>query len=257
MAAKTTSSRFLGALWCLLVPTLVVAAYLGVALIAVGQVRSAIGGTLTANVVAALLVLAARLLRPRWFAYPRPGARGPWGVCASGLLALAFVAGAATSYWLLSLGGQEAFERTVAAREAAGVVLTLVLALVVAPIAEEALFRGVVYPLLRRRVGVAVSALVSSVAFAVLHGNPVQFVLALPLGIVLALMYERGRKLWPCIVGHAAVNLVSMFASGVIAALTSPVVVAALLGAFGLALWRWSPVLAARPGGTAAPSVDG
>ena len=87
-------------------------------------------------------------------------------------------------------------------------VLLLLFAMVVAaPAGEEALMRGLVYPLLRRRWPVAAAALVSSLAFALLHGNLVQIAVALPLGLLLAFVYEHVRRLWPVIVLHALFNL--------------------------------------------------
>ena len=88
-------------------------------------------------------------------------------------------------------------------------------AVVIAPITEELLLRGVWYAGLRRRFGITVSAAVSSVVFGALHllgvsGDPtssfVLFASTSLLGAAFALMYERSGSLWPPIVGHAGFN---------------------------------------------------
>jgi membrane protease YdiL (CAAX protease family) len=83
----------------------------------------------------------------------------------------------------------------------------LVLAVVVlAPLAEEALFRGLLYGGLRSRLGTVLAAVVSAAVFGAAHMNASLF---LPLGVaglLLALVYERSRSLWPSTVAHATLN---------------------------------------------------
>jgi membrane protease YdiL (CAAX protease family) len=77
-----------------------------------------------------------------------------------------------------------------------------------APLGEEVAFRGVLYPALRRRFGVAPAAALSAAVFAVAHGYGVLgFAAVFWSGILWALAYERTGSLWPCIVAHAAGNL--------------------------------------------------
>ncbi|WAC71697.1 CPBP family intramembrane metalloprotease [Roseateles sp. SL47] len=77
---------------------------------------------------------------------------------------------------------------------------------VVAPVVEEMFFRGVLlrgflqlYPRAR---AIGYSALF----FGVAHLNIYQFCLAFFLGLLLGLLYERGRSLLPCMALHAALN---------------------------------------------------
>ncbi|MBI1728230.1 MAG: CPBP family intramembrane metalloprotease [Candidatus Rokubacteria bacterium] len=77
-----------------------------------------------------------------------------------------------------------------------------------APLGEEVAFRGVLYPALRSRFGVAPAAALSAAVFAVAHGYGVLgFAVVFWSGILWALAYERTGSLWPCIVAHAAGNL--------------------------------------------------
>ena len=79
-----------------------------------------------------------------------------------------------------------------------------------APLGEEVAFRGVLYPALRTRFGVAPAATLSAAVFALAHGYGVLgFAAVFWSGILWALAYERTGSLWPCIVAHAAGNLVA------------------------------------------------
>jgi CAAX protease family protein len=77
-----------------------------------------------------------------------------------------------------------------------------------APLGEEVAFRGVLYPALRSRIGVAPAVALSATVFAVAHGyGIVGFTEVLWSGILWAVAYERTGSLWPCIIAHAAGNL--------------------------------------------------
>jgi len=77
-----------------------------------------------------------------------------------------------------------------------------------APLGEEVAFRGVLYPALRARVGVAPAVALSAAVFAVAHGYGVLgFTEVFWSGVLWAVAYERTGSLWPCIIAHAAGNL--------------------------------------------------
>jgi uncharacterized protein len=88
-----------------------------------------------------------------------------------------------------------------------GMVLLLLMAVVVAPITEETLFRGFIYGVLKRYIGAIGAAVVSAGLFAALHLNlgalPALFVLAL----CLTLAYEATGSLLANICMHAFFNL--------------------------------------------------
>src|SRR5699024_7284668 len=56
-------------------------------------------------------------------------------------------------------------------------------------------------------VSVLVAVLISATTFALMHGNIVQIAATLPLAVLLALVYERTRSLWPCVLAHVGFNL--------------------------------------------------
>ena len=111
---------------------------------------------------------------------------------------------------------QETF-RMIAQRPGA-VPLFVVTTVVLAPLAEEVLFRGVLFQGLRQRTGFWVAALVSAALFTLPHLAEGGGVFAsgvissgiLPLGVVFAALVERRRSLAPAIVAHATYNAIGV-----------------------------------------------
>lgn len=105
---------------------------------------------------------------------------------------------------------REAADRQYGVAFAVGVILYGLLS----PLAEEVVFRGVIYNRLRRFYGSAVGIVVSGVLFGVFHGNPVQGVYGACLGMLMAYLYERsGRFLIPFLF-HAVANLTVYITAG-------------------------------------------
>ncbi|ALA57471.1 CPBP family intramembrane glutamic endopeptidase [Nitrospira moscoviensis] len=79
---------------------------------------------------------------------------------------------------------------------------------VLAPIFEELAFRGLLYAILRRRLGFLPSALLSAGIFALAHGyGLIGFVSVLWSGLLWAWLYERTGSLIPGMIAHATNNL--------------------------------------------------
>lgn len=94
-------------------------------------------------------------------------------------------------------------------------VLAVVLALALAPVAEELVFRGTLHQGLRRRTGFWPAALVSSAIFAGVHvevlaSSPVFLVQLFLLGVVFAWLLERTGNLLAPVVAHLVFNGISM-----------------------------------------------
>jgi membrane protease YdiL (CAAX protease family) len=89
------------------------------------------------------------------------------------------------------------------------------MAITLAPLVEELLFRGVLLSSLIPRCGVALAALLSAAAFAAIHlpGLGWQWY-ALPelllLGVALAWLRLRYRSLWPSVLAHGANNALAL-----------------------------------------------
>jgi membrane protease YdiL (CAAX protease family) len=100
-------------------------------------------------------------------------------------------------------------------RGGSSTVLAFIAAVVLAPVAEELLFRGLLFNALLRRRSVHVAALVSSVVFAVVHvdvavSQPLALVGLTLVGLALAYAYHRTGSLLVPIAGHAAFNGVTL-----------------------------------------------
>ena len=84
--------------------------------------------------------------------------------------------------------------------------LLVFLAVVLAPVAEETLFRGVLYPTLKQCGFPKAAWFGTSFLFALIHANLPTFVPLLVLALVLVLLYEKTNNLLACIVAHATFN---------------------------------------------------
>lgn len=77
----------------------------------------------------------------------------------------------------------------------------------ISPIAEEIVFRGLVFNRMRRYYSMTAAIIVSGVLFGVYHGNLVQGLYGGCMGILLSYTYERTKSFFmPCLF-HAAANL--------------------------------------------------
>ncbi len=215
------------------------AAYVVSALVVAALTGSAMVGAVVSNLVALVVMVAVRWRRTGTplAPAPRPGALRPsfWAVALMGLAAC-WLFGQTAAMLVLNTWGDPAFEAVSQVKVESPVWLLLLVSIVLAPLGEEALVRGTVYPELRRRWGVIASAFVTASVFALLHGNMVQLVLTLPLGMLLALVYEASQRLWPVVLLHAVFNIVSMFtpSSAVESIAQAPMVACALAAALVL-----------------------
>ncbi|MGN0483326.1 MAG: lysostaphin resistance A-like protein [Lachnospiraceae bacterium] len=81
---------------------------------------------------------------------------------------------------------------------------------VLAPLAEELLYRGIVYQRLKSWYGRIVAAIVSALIFGIMHMNFVQFLYAFLFGLFLAYFMEQTGHLYGALLGHMAANLFSV-----------------------------------------------
>lgn len=84
-------------------------------------------------------------------------------------------------------------------------------AVVAAPVAEELIFRGCLYGMLRQVAGRLTALVVSSIVFAAIHGHVPSIPGLLLLAAGLALLYERTGSLWAPVMVHAAFNALSIW----------------------------------------------
>jgi membrane protease YdiL (CAAX protease family) len=91
----------------------------------------------------------------------------------------------------------------------AALVMDLATGAVVAPFAEEVLFRGLIFGGLAQRMPLAAAAAISAVLFALSHGLGVVAPIFV-LGLGLAYVYARTGTIWAPMVTHAVVNAISL-----------------------------------------------
>lgn len=84
--------------------------------------------------------------------------------------------------------------------------LLTILGCIVAPIKEEMLFRGLIYPPLRQTLGKGRGMLLTGLFFATLHFDVVRFLPLFIGGVVLAWVYQRSSSIWPAIIAHGTWN---------------------------------------------------
>lgn len=138
--------------------------------------------------------------------------------------AMSLIAGAGISgvsyLWIMLAKNIPAFQESLSAMEAAnksiesGSGLELILTVViVAPLIEELLFRGIVFRSLQKVFPAWISIMLSATMFGAYHINLVQAVYATFMGIVAGIIYHKtNRLIYPMIV-HAANNFIGAMQS--------------------------------------------
>lgn len=81
---------------------------------------------------------------------------------------------------------------------------------VAAPLSEELLFRGILFERLRVALPFFWAALGSAAFFGLVHGNWAQGIYAALMGLVLAWLYEKKKRLREPVLFHSAANLTSL-----------------------------------------------
>ena len=83
---------------------------------------------------------------------------------------------------------------------------SILMLVVLAPVMEEVLFRGILLESVRSKHSAGRAIVVSALMFGVIHLIPQQVVNAFAIGLILGYIYVRTESLWPVIVIHALNN---------------------------------------------------
>lgn len=133
----------------------------------------------------------------------------------------------AVGLWLLALVGASIWAALMAATDSdlleppdnAGdlleisggqVLMAWVLAGVIAPLVEEAFFRGFVLPGLLSKFSARWAVVLSAALFAVFHVDPRLYVPMFLLGAAFAVVYLRTRSIWPSVFVHSLQNTIAV-----------------------------------------------
>lgn len=92
------------------------------------------------------------------------------------------------------------------AERRAGWQLVALHAVLVAPVAEEICFRGLLYPALRQLRGPGYAIVMTAVIFGLVHALPAVVVPMVLFGLVMACLGETNGSIVPCLLGHIAFN---------------------------------------------------
>ncbi len=158
------------------------------------------GALLVAASTAVWFFLLRRVFRPRGSEARRAGEG--LVICAA---ALPLVYGAGVLMQAFGLDEVQSSVEEIAQRRP-GWIVKAVLAVIVAPVVEEVLFRGCVYPALRAIHGWRPALLVSAVLFGLVHAVPAVILPMVLFGLALGWLAERTGSLLAPIVAHAAFN---------------------------------------------------
>jgi len=132
---------------------------------------------------------------------------------------MVFVVGGLLTVLLQTISGEhvEAPEQVGEHLPAVGTALTVLYAIVIAPIGEELFFRGVLFRALRDRHGFWVGAVGSSIGFGLIHfipGSAIDAALLITVmfftGIALCFIYERRRTIVAPIAAHMTFNVIGI-----------------------------------------------
>ncbi len=103
------------------------------------------------------------------------------------------------------------YQQTEQMLSTSGIFITILKTVILAPLAEETAFRGLIYGRMRRYgMGFWLSAVISSLLFALYHMNLLQGIYAFIFGILLCLIYKKYGSLIMPMLMHAASNALSV-----------------------------------------------
>ena len=88
--------------------------------------------------------------------------------------------------------------------------LIVIATVIMAPISEEILFRGIACSRLTPAFPRVLAVIFSSLIFGLAHGTPIAIIYASAYGVVQAFIFLRHRSLYPVMLSHLAFNLTAM-----------------------------------------------
>ena len=117
-----------------------------------------------------------------------------------------------TNFFDIEIKPQEILEKFKELENSFEISIFVIGSAVVAPIYEELLFRGIIFPKLIQKTNFTVALLLSSLIFAVLHFHLSALLPLFVLSIILSITYLYTSTIWASISLHALFNLISIIA---------------------------------------------
>ena len=91
-----------------------------------------------------------------------------------------------------------------------GSLMAWITAVLMAPVLEEIVFRGLMYTRLKKGLPIIAAAVITSLVFGTVHGTVIWAIYTFVFSMVLIWVFERFQSLTACIVLHMAYNLAGM-----------------------------------------------
>lgn len=116
-------------------------------------------------------------------------------------------------------------------------ILSIITVGIIAPFAEEFLFRGVIYNTLSKKISIRWTIIIQAILFGVFHFNLIQGVYATLLGLVFGYVTYKTKSLWPAVIMHILNNLIATIAPYVLSQSfggTMVYILFAIIGAIGI-----------------------
>lgn len=110
-------------------------------------------------------------------------------------------------------GASESFQQVAQSQSAAVFPIAFVCFGIISPIAEELMFRGVVYGYLRKFFDIRTAVIGSAILFGIYHGNLVQTIYAVSMGYLIAYAYEYFGSFKVPVLMHMGMNLLALILS--------------------------------------------
>lgn len=107
----------------------------------------------------------------------------------------------------------DAYQQVSEALYSPGLAVQILCLCLIVPIAEELVFRGIVYRRIRWESRPGFAIFYSAAIFAVVHGNLVQGIYGFLMGLLLGYLYEKYGSVMAPVIAHMTANLVTVLAS--------------------------------------------
>lgn len=122
--------------------------------------------------------------------------------------------GQITGAWALSLGPATDYSAYKEAMGTSDIAQGLLLTLIVAPVAEEFLFRGLIYSMWKKVMSPRLAFIGQALLFAFIHGTQAHLLPIFMLGVFSCYAFERTGNIWASVGIHIAYNVFSILFVG-------------------------------------------
>ena len=112
----------------------------------------------------------------------------------------------ATIVGMISPATMESFNELMGSALSGNEFMAFLAVVILAPIAEEILFRGIIFRMLSKHWSEMAAIIVSTVLFGLYHGNLMQAIYVLPIGLLLGYTACKCNSVLPCILIHMINN---------------------------------------------------